>query len=356
MLIYMFGTIITSIFMALSHFFYTKKEKNKMYILFLILSILPVSLISSLRCGVGTDYYYTYTPSFYTALYGKNYFPREYVFYNLIKFIQLFTTNAQWLFVITSFIFSIFLLLSTIRMSKNWGLSALIIVLGNYYFVSMNNVRQALAISIASLALSYACDRKIIRTILFATLSVLFHKSAVILIPIYLICMIKNIDKIGLIIIGVVLICTPLYIPLINYTAEKMDYDAYFETANSIPFYTYIYIYGLIFIILLFYYNKLIKISNYTFGLLLVFSFGVIFSLLSTQLTLESTLRMTYWFTWPLIFLIPSFTKINDNKIISSIILIMLVALLTYLTYECSFNRGMNEIYPYVDIWGHIIY
>ena len=65
---------------------------------------------------------------------------------------------------------------------------------------------------------------------------------------------------------------------------------------------------------------------------------------------------MTYWFTWPLIFLIPSFTKINDNKIISSIIVIMLMALLTYLTYECSFNRGMNEIYPYVDIWGHIIY
>jgi len=354
MIIYVIGTILSSLLLGIANYYHNNKKNKIIEITLIILSILPLSVISGLRKGLGTDYYYTYFHSFYGIMAGKRHFSREPLFYYLNKFIQLFSTNAQWIFVFTSFIFTTFLVLSTLRMSKNWAISILIILLGNYYFVSLNNVRQACAMSIATYAFSFACDRKYIRTIIFASLSIGFHSSAIILIPIYIICGIKNIEKYCYIIILILLGFTPLYIPLINQITNLVGYNAYFEEYNSLPLLEYIGIYGFLFLLTILYYKKLQTMNKYTFGLLLVFTFAVIFSILSVNLTLESTLRMTYWFSWPLIFIIPSFIKINENKIISYTFTVLILVVTSFLMIKCSYINGWNEVFPYIDIWGHV--
>ena len=115
MFIYIIGVLITVMFMALAHHFYlyhsthfVTKKINILSMVFVFFSVLPLSLISGLRKGIGTDYYFTYYRAFYSILAGDIFYKREPLFNYLNQFIQLFTTDAQWLFVITSFIFVFF--------------------------------------------------------------------------------------------------------------------------------------------------------------------------------------------------------------------------------------------------------
>jgi multisubunit Na+/H+ antiporter MnhB subunit len=92
MLVYILATIMSAIFIGIAHHFYIfnkdeyilknnkfiqKKKINLLFILFVILAILPLALVSSLRVGVGTDYYFTYYPGFYQVLGGNNAYERE---------------------------------------------------------------------------------------------------------------------------------------------------------------------------------------------------------------------------------------------------------------------------------------
>ena len=86
-LIYGIATILTVLFLWLAEIF--KKKENfkykKWYILFLILAILPLSLVSSLRWGIGTDYFYTYYPDFYRIIVGfKPYKEMPFIWLNLL--------------------------------------------------------------------------------------------------------------------------------------------------------------------------------------------------------------------------------------------------------------------------------
>ena len=164
MLIYSIGLIITALLMLLAQISYNKStlvtttnEKKKFnykisYVFLIVIAILPMSLISGLRYGLGTDYFYTYFPGFYATLVG-NYPYSEHLFNYLIKSITLFTNNPQWLFIITSFIFNIFIILSIKNISKKWVISSIIYIFGNIFFISLNNVRQSCALAISIYAI-----------------------------------------------------------------------------------------------------------------------------------------------------------------------------------------------------------
>ena len=177
-LIYGIATILTVLFLWLAEIF--KKKENfkykKWYILFLILAILPLSLVSSLRWGIGTDYFYTYYPDFYRIIVGfKPYKEMPFIWLNLL--ISYFYMGPEPLFVITSFVFMTFLILSVDKMSKSMPLSGLLIVLGNYWFISMNNVRQCCALAIMIYAFSFFCEHKFVKAGLFSLLATCFHLS-----------------------------------------------------------------------------------------------------------------------------------------------------------------------------------
>ena len=62
---------------------------------FLYLSALPLFLISALRFGIGTDYFYTYYPGFRVIANGGH-MHFELLFHWLVKFIAIFTHDPQW--------------------------------------------------------------------------------------------------------------------------------------------------------------------------------------------------------------------------------------------------------------------
>lgn len=73
------------------------------------------------------------------------------------------------------------------KYSKNYFMSMLFLISLSYYYFSMSGLRQALALGICCFAFAMAEESKLIPFIFLVLLASLFHSSALIFLPIYLI-------------------------------------------------------------------------------------------------------------------------------------------------------------------------
>ena len=73
------------------------------------------------------------------------------------------------------------------RYSKNYFMSMLFMISLSYYYFSMSGLRQALALGICCFAFAMAKDRKLIPFLILVFVASLFHSSALIFLPMYLI-------------------------------------------------------------------------------------------------------------------------------------------------------------------------
>lgn len=159
---------------------------------FLYLSALPLFLISALRFGIGTDYFYTYAPG-YNVIASGGHMHFELLFHWLVKIITMFTSNYQWLFVVTSFLF-IFIVYNTLyRVSKNIPMALVIFFLSYVYFISLNNIRQALASAFILIAIRCLIEDKVWKYIFFCIVAGLIHQVAFISLA-FIIVKIKKIN------------------------------------------------------------------------------------------------------------------------------------------------------------------
>lgn len=153
------------------------------YLIWFWLAVLPLFLVTALRYDVGTDYFYTYVPEFYHILNREPGGYSEWGFNALIRAIQVFSTNAQWLFCITGFLFTFLAVRTIIVMSENVPLSVAVLFVSCVWFWSLNNVRQAIAAVIifsASPYMTKLCRGNALRLLAAVAFGFLFHKSVVI--------------------------------------------------------------------------------------------------------------------------------------------------------------------------------
>ena len=185
MIVYIIGTLISMFF---AYFATNKKiligEKvvNKKIICFL--SAIPLTIISGIRYNVGADYI-PYKYYFENLLVGNvnNYF--EIGFYYFTRFIQFFTTNYVFFFLIMSIIFSYFIFKTIYEESPNSVLSIFLLVSMQYYFISMNGMRQLIAIAIFTYTIKYIKSRELLPFILFNIVGFSLHNSIILLFPLY---------------------------------------------------------------------------------------------------------------------------------------------------------------------------
>ncbi len=359
MLVYAVGSVLTSFFLFISQYYYRKIKKNNLtdknysyYLIFFIASILPLSLISGVRYGVGTDYFFTYYPRFYLIFSGaKGY--NEIPFTLLNRFIQLFTLDATWLFIITSFIYVLFMLLSIKKMSNHWWLSSFTLLLGGYYFISMNNVRQSCAIAISIYAFTYAMDKKFIRTLIFTSLAMCFHLTAIVLLPMYLIINLKFIKNVFPYVSIVILMLTPAVLDVVILIIENTRYAGYLKYNIDQPIYSYIISFGAIFIISLIFFKKLVNTNRYAYGLIFIAQICFMISICSfTIQSVETMSRACAYFTWPIIFILPIFLDCYMHKKFAFVVVFILVVFLSLNTYYLIIYLGHHEVLPYVSIFN----
>ena len=182
MIIYIIGFLITMAFAYQATCF--RKEQR---LLFAILSMLPLTIISAIRYNVGTDYMGIYVNIFKGFVADSPYAGSEFEpgFRLLNRLISYVTKDYQWLFVVTSVVFGAFTFSNIYRQSRNVLLSLFFYMTMSVYFMSMNIVRQFMALSIAYAAIPCIQEKKLLRYTLIILFASLFHVSVLLLLPLY---------------------------------------------------------------------------------------------------------------------------------------------------------------------------
>lgn len=150
-----------------------------------LLAFLTVFIVSGLRYGVGTDYFYTYAPGYLFIKDYKWYGYYETGFVLINKFCLLFSGNYQTLFIVTSIIIYGLLFYIIRRYSIDPRTSFLVFFLSSMFFNSLSNIRQAMAMTICLLAVMNYLEndkkqiRKLIEFYLLVFLAYEFHTSAI---------------------------------------------------------------------------------------------------------------------------------------------------------------------------------
>ncbi len=159
------------------------RPKKLAAIFFLLLVLAPPMLVSAVREGIGTDYYYTYTPRFLEILNGERTY-YEIGFYWFNRFIGWFTRDPQWLFIITSFLFCAFVYAACDEEGEDLPYCVLLLLVSGEYFISLNNLRQAVASAVILYAYKYVRREKWLAFAIVVVAMATFHKSMLLFLPI----------------------------------------------------------------------------------------------------------------------------------------------------------------------------
>jgi transmembrane protein EpsG len=195
MAVYTVNLLVVVLFSYLAYFFRGSspvgvRGEKKPLIWFVIFVILSLSLVSGLRFLVGTDYV-NYTILFYDSnnykIGTENLEDIEIGFILLCRFVYLFSHSPFSLFLVSSFIINIIIVLSIREASDIFWLSCFLYIAAGAFYSTFNVLRQSLAMAIVFLAVIYLMKGKTWQYFLLVCIASLFHLSALIMLPVYFI-------------------------------------------------------------------------------------------------------------------------------------------------------------------------
>lgn len=143
--------------------------------IFMVLSVMPMAIISAVRYGVGTDFLS------YRRVYIRKYFGdviTERGFALMVNVLHKISDDPQFFFAVTSFVFCVIYIYAIYKNSINPVYSIFLFVVNGDYFFSMNGIRQAIAIAIALLTLPYVKNRDWMKMLIVIFVASTFHMSA----------------------------------------------------------------------------------------------------------------------------------------------------------------------------------
>lgn len=191
MLFYTINDVVLLVWAAIFCFYKPSKVKN---LIFVILSFTQLFVLMAFRTGIGFDYE-MYVTGFnnmnstgFSSLVYKDW---ETGFIVLTKLIGMTGLNADWYILILSLIAIVPAALFIYKHSVMPWVSTLLYVNLFLFFMSMNFLRQMIALSLLMLAWHFMKNNKFLffaAIILFASL---FHQTVLIMIPVYVLVKVK---------------------------------------------------------------------------------------------------------------------------------------------------------------------
>ncbi|MDD3341523.1 MAG: EpsG family protein [Bacilli bacterium] len=353
MIVYILGTFIT-IFIATLAVSNTSEKRTKNMLMFL--STLPLTFISGLRYGVGQDYFYTYVPAFNSILNSGTFANYEFGFLYLNKFIQFFTTDYIYLFLICAVFFSYFTFKTIYKYSKDPVLSIFLLICTQYYFIYLNGMRQMIAVSIFLYSFRYIKEKKIVKYLLLNLIGFSFHSSAIIAIPFYFFANIKLSPKKSiLILISTIGVSGLLRQSLINIILGT-KYAIYISSVydNGSKGYIVMTIELVVLLLGLFFYPKNDKtkdkeyIKEYN-----IYSNAKLLSVILACLNgfLPLITRVKWYFGFSTIIFIPLILdNIKEKKLKNGIKVGIIFFYAIYIFYTVGLQNA-NKVLPYVNIF-----
>lgn len=148
-----------------------------------------LTALSACRIASGNDYW-VYTSMFDLIAQGRH-VSSEFGFNMLVRIMQYFfgTEGYSYLPIFGLFsLLTVYFFLRTIYEQGDWFLGSMFLFLMNgYYFSSFNSVRYYLVLAIALYSTRYVLRAEYLKFILWILAAAFFHKSVLMVIPIYLV-------------------------------------------------------------------------------------------------------------------------------------------------------------------------
>lgn len=142
--------------------------------------------VSACRIAVGNDYW-VYRDSFKLIAQNRH-VSSEWGFNTIVRWMQYFFGYDNYLpiFGLFSLITVFFFVKALHDQGDSFAFSLFLLMTGGYYFNSLNSVRYYLALSIALYAMKYVLRKEYCKFVLWILTGAMFHKSIIIVIPIYI--------------------------------------------------------------------------------------------------------------------------------------------------------------------------
>lgn len=326
----------------LSALFFSLPIFNNKKTPFVILSFGVLYLFLALRYGYGNDYFSYY--NIHSALnegrsaWGENDF--------LFRHLNLLIPNFYFMVATISFfyIITIFFLVKSNLTIKRYWFAILLLLINPYLFLNhLSSLRQTIAICFFIYAVHFATKKKLMSYIILVVIASGFHKSSLILLPLYFLFSESRINKKGFIGIGGILIflfVTPFFETIINRVLYYFPtYNYYVEQGINNSLRSTL-ITSFFFFLIIFNINKL-KGKEIIYGKLSLFS--TIISLLSFKISMLSRVQM--YFEVFLIIAIPLIFSKFEKKLSRLILFTLLISI--YLLRYYSFFDGQYVIGAY---------
>lgn len=172
-------------------FFFETRTKKINYKVAAFISCLPIIFITISRWYVGTDYY-GYAQVKYPFLISNELEFIDWIRYDvgfvlLCRLSKLITDTPYLIFIVfslTSYFFYLFIW----KFTKHRILGVFLFCLCGVYLMSLNIMRQMFATSIIFIGFQYIEQKKVNKYLLYCVVASLFHRTALLYIPLYWIC------------------------------------------------------------------------------------------------------------------------------------------------------------------------
>ncbi len=353
MIVYVLSTFLSMFFAFLYQsniirFNNRKVSKN----FFAFLSSLPLLIVSGIRFNVGYDYV-SYASFFKLLLAGKTNDFVEFGFFYLTKFIQIFSDNYIVFFFVLSLIFIYFTFKAIYEESPNPVLSIFLLVSTQYFFISMNGIRQFIALSMFLYSIRYIRERKLIPFLIVMLFASSIHAVSLILIPMYYLYNTKISPKLQIIVLSLLFLLrntikTIVYSVLLStkyYYYIDVDYGNHSAGYITLAIELIVLILGWIF-----YSNKIddIEGKKYNFYTNLKM-FSVFFALINNIIPLLYRIRWCFGFS-TIIYIPLIVNRINNKRIALAIKLLIYFFFSIYIIYTVGVQNA-NNVLPYRTIF-----
>lgn len=169
--------------------------------IYVVLTLSYMWLLATFRQGIGYDYY-TYIEIFEKVrgaqgISGLLTLPYEWGFILVTKAMTWWISSPTVMYAVYALMVLVPIGIFVYRHCKDPWLSLWLYVTLTFFYTSMNFVRQSIACSIIVLGYGFLRDKKIVKFLLIVILAALFHKTALIMIPVCFLCYIKLNKKWG---------------------------------------------------------------------------------------------------------------------------------------------------------------
>lgn len=345
--------------------------------LYVIIAFGAMALVAALRkYTIGIDLELLYAPAFeniinigWKNLSSVN-LETGYVY--ICKLLSFISQDTQILIIGTSvFIYSIYGWF-IYKNSKNVVISTTMFIFLNLFFMSMNIVRQEIAVAIILIAYEFLKNDNKIITILLIILATTIHASAIICLVIFIPLFGKKFKKNYLIAsIIVMLILLVIYKPVLLIYSEisnalnisnNKDYSSYLESEkygtgiinlnsiSTIVFSVSIYILGYYYICYLDKEKDKEETKNQAFYLFMTMFYTIV-SIVSIKMTIIS--RLSYYFIPFVLLILPECLSISTNKYNKQFILVLIYGVMMAKYFYIFFNLAdtLFGVMPYKFFW-----